>query len=90
MFGGHCHAEEFVDIRPTSSGKDASVDYDASELMGFHDDIDEVVYSAALEVFRANIVLYNVSQDSCRVLLFCPFLNFNPSTLAPYASIATP
>mmetsp|Transcript_39643 Transcript_39643/g.55300 ORF Transcript_39643/g.55300 Transcript_39643/m.55300 type:complete len:315 (-) Transcript_39643:32-976(-) len=66
MFGGHCHAEEFVDIRPTSSGKDASVDYDASELMGFHDDIDEVVYSAALEVFRANIVLYNVSQDSCR------------------------
>ena len=66
IFGGDCHAEEFADIRPTSSGKDASVDYDTSELMGFHDDIDEVVYSAALEVFKANIVLYNVSQDSCR------------------------
>ena len=66
MFGGHCRAEEFMDIRPTSSAKDASVDYDTSELMGFHDDIDEVVYSAALEVFKTNIALYNVSQDSCR------------------------
>ena len=66
MFGGHCHAAEFEDIRPTSPGKNASVDYDTSELMGFHDDIDEVVYSAALDVFKANIALYNVSQDSCQ------------------------
>ena len=66
MFGGQCHAEEFEDVRPTSSGKNASVDYDTSELMGFHDDIDEVVYSAALDVFKANVALYNVSQDSCQ------------------------
>ena len=66
MFGGPCQPEEFVDIRPSSWGKNASVDYDTSQLLGFHDDIDEVVYSAALGVFKANLVVYNVSKDSCR------------------------
>ena len=65
-FGGTCRASDFADSRPTFSGKSANTDYDTSELMGWHDDIDEVVYAAALEVFHKNLILLNVSHDTCQ------------------------
>ena len=66
IFGGSCHAFEFEDTRPSFAGKSADKDYDTSQLEGWHDDIDEVVYAAALEVFRRNLVLFNVSQETCQ------------------------
>ena len=66
MFGGACHADEFKDTRPGYKGKRARKDYDISELQGWHDHIDEVVYAAALEVFRRNLILFNVSPETCQ------------------------
>eukprot|EP00439_Symbiodinium_sp_Y106_P084658 s1613_g26.t1 len=65
-FGGTCRASDFVNTRPTFSGKSAHTDYDTSELMGWHDDIDEIVYAAALKVFHKNLILLNVSHDTCQ------------------------
>mmetsp|Transcript_36569 Transcript_36569/g.85714 ORF Transcript_36569/g.85714 Transcript_36569/m.85714 type:complete len:326 (-) Transcript_36569:16-993(-) len=66
MFGGLCQESDFIDTRPSDPGKSAHQAYDNSELLGWHDDIDEVVYSAALDVFRANLILFNVSHATCQ------------------------
>ena len=66
MFGGRCQAIEFEDTRPSFSGKTSDTEYNTSELMGFHDDIDAVVYDAALQVFKAHLIAYNVTYESCR------------------------
>ena len=66
MFGGACHADEFQDTRPGRAGKSADQDYDISQLQGWHDDIDEVVYAAALDVFRRNLIMFDVSQETCQ------------------------
>ncbi|CAE7576189.1 unnamed protein product [Symbiodinium sp. CCMP2456] len=66
MFGGACQASDFENANPTSAGKSAHVDYDTSELMGWHDDVDGVVYAAALDVFHKNLNALNVSHESCR------------------------
>ena len=66
MFGGPCLGSDFEDTRPSSPGKSAHSEYNTSVLMGWHDDIDEIVYEAALEVFHKNLVLYNVSHDTCQ------------------------
>ncbi|CAE7676057.1 unnamed protein product [Symbiodinium necroappetens] len=65
-FGGPCRASDFENTRPTFSGKSAQTYYDTSELMGWHDDIDEVVYTAALKVFHKNLFSLNVSHDTCQ------------------------
>ncbi|CAE7197618.1 unnamed protein product [Symbiodinium natans] len=65
MFGGPCHAFEFENTRPSYAGKSADQDYDTAQLQGWHDDIDEVVYAAASEVFRRNLILFNVSKETC-------------------------
>ncbi|CAE7912678.1 unnamed protein product [Symbiodinium sp. KB8] len=66
MFGGACNAFEFLDTRPSFDGKSAEQDYDDSELQGWYDDIDDVVYAAAAEVFHQNLFLFNVSQETCQ------------------------
>ncbi|CAE7158698.1 unnamed protein product [Symbiodinium pilosum] len=66
MFGGVCQASDFINMNPTYHGKSAEMDYDTSELHGWHDDVDEVVYAAALGVFRQNLIAYNVSHEACR------------------------
>mmetsp|Transcript_63238 Transcript_63238/g.148519 ORF Transcript_63238/g.148519 Transcript_63238/m.148519 type:complete len:334 (+) Transcript_63238:62-1063(+) len=66
MFGGICRAFEFEDTRPSYAGKTADQDYNTSQLLGWHDDIDEVVYTAASEVFRRNLILFNVSHETCQ------------------------
>jgi len=66
MFGGVCEANNFVDTRPSSDGKSADTDYDTSALMGWHDDLDGEVYEAALDVFRKNLISYNVSHETCQ------------------------
>ena len=66
MFGGVCHPFEFEDMRPSYAGKKADQNYDTSQLHGWHDDIDDLVYDAALEVFRRNLILFNVSQETCQ------------------------
>ena len=66
MFGGACQASDFEDTRPSSETKSAHADYDIDELMGWHDDVDRVVYDAAVEVFQGNLIAYGVSHDSCR------------------------
>mmetsp|Transcript_18462 Transcript_18462/g.34595 ORF Transcript_18462/g.34595 Transcript_18462/m.34595 type:complete len:325 (-) Transcript_18462:17-991(-) len=65
-FGGTCRASDFTNTRPTFPGKSANTSYDTSELMGWHDDIDENVYAAALGVFHKNLILFNVSHDTCQ------------------------
>ena len=66
MFGGTCRASDFEDTRPSSVGKSAEDLYNTSELLGWHDDLDEVVYDAAKEVFHQNLLRFNVSQQSCQ------------------------
>ena len=66
MFGGACDAVEFEDTRPSYDRKSADQDYDAAQLHGWHDDIDEVVYAAALEVFRRNLLSFKVSHETCQ------------------------
>ncbi|CAE7503283.1 unnamed protein product [Symbiodinium sp. CCMP2456] len=66
MFGGPCLASDFDDSNPSSAGKTAHADYNTSDLMGWHDDIDEVVYASALDVFHKNLILYKVSHSTCR------------------------
>ncbi|CAE7204906.1 hypothetical protein AK812_SmicGene40999 [Symbiodinium microadriaticum] len=66
MFGGVCEASNFVDTRPSSDGKSADSDYDTSVLMGWHDDLDELVYEAALSVFRKSLISFNVSHETCQ------------------------
>ncbi|OLQ00578.1 hypothetical protein AK812_SmicGene16759 [Symbiodinium microadriaticum] len=66
MFGGACNAFEFEDTRPSYDGKSADQDYDTAQLQGWHDDIDEVVYAAALEVFRRNLASFSVSHETCQ------------------------
>ena len=65
MFGGACHPSEFKDTRPSEPSKTAYADYNTSVLMGWHDDIDAVVYEAALDVFHQNVALHHVSHKSC-------------------------
>ncbi|CAE7921058.1 unnamed protein product [Symbiodinium necroappetens] len=65
MFGGACKASDFENANPSYPGKSAELDYDTSELRGWHDDVDEVVYAAALDVFRQNLIAYNVSHETC-------------------------
>ena len=50
--------------RPSSTRKSANSAHDESELMGWHDDLDEVVYAAAVEV--SGLLLKNL-KPSCRV-----------------------
>mmetsp|Transcript_38514 Transcript_38514/g.78865 ORF Transcript_38514/g.78865 Transcript_38514/m.78865 type:complete len:348 (+) Transcript_38514:71-1114(+) len=66
MFGGACDAVEFEDTRPSYDGKSADQDYDTLQLQGWHDDIDDVVYAAAVKVFRRNLVSFNVSHETCQ------------------------
>ncbi|CAE7374844.1 unnamed protein product [Symbiodinium sp. CCMP2592] len=65
-FGGTCRASDFANTRPTFAGKSAHTNYDTSQLVGWHDDIDEIVYTAALKVFHKNLILLNVSHDTCQ------------------------
>jgi len=66
MFGGPCLASDFEDANPTYPGKTAHTVYDTSELKGWHDDIDEVVYASALDAFHKNRILYKVSHSTCQ------------------------
>eukprot|EP00439_Symbiodinium_sp_Y106_P051621 s1740_g6.t2 len=65
MFGGSCSPFEFVDTRPSFDGKSADQDYDTSQLQGWYDDIDDMVYAAAVDVFRKSLILFNVTQETC-------------------------
>ncbi|CAE7201878.1 unnamed protein product [Symbiodinium natans] len=66
MFGGACHAGDFENTRPSSPGKSASMNYDVTELMGWHDHVDAVVYAAAVQVFEANLDAFDVSHRTCQ------------------------
>ena len=52
MFGGACQPSDFEDIRPSSPGKTAQAEYNASELLGWQDDADAVVYQATVPKAR--------------------------------------
>eukprot|EP00439_Symbiodinium_sp_Y106_P013305 s3125_g1.t3 len=62
MFGGACQPSDFEDIRPSSPGKTAQAEYNASELLGWQDDADAVVYQAALDVFHKNLAAFSDSN----------------------------
>ncbi|CAE7297834.1 unnamed protein product, partial [Symbiodinium pilosum] len=49
-----------------SSGKSASSDYNTTSLNGWHDDLDGLVYQAALDVFHKNLAEFNASHAGCR------------------------
>mmetsp|Transcript_61271 Transcript_61271/g.146032 ORF Transcript_61271/g.146032 Transcript_61271/m.146032 type:complete len:312 (+) Transcript_61271:47-982(+) len=65
MFGGACQPSDFDDIRPTTPGKTAKAEYNVSELLGWEDDADAVVYEAALDVFHKNLAAFSVSHSTC-------------------------
>lgn len=63
IFGGHCWHSDFENSRPTDP-EDTSP-YNVSELEGFRDELDGLVYEEAKRIFREQLVAYNVSTDSC-------------------------
>ena len=67
MFGGACKASDFEN--PNYPGKSAEMAYDTSELHGWHDDVDEVVYAAALGVCLGISSWYN-RTSSIQSLLY--------------------
>lgn len=63
IFGGHCWHSDFENSRPTDP--DDTGPYNVSELEGFRDELDGLVYEEAKRIFREQLVAYNVSADSC-------------------------
>ena len=47
MFGGDCLHSEFMDNRPTFSGETTYHSYDTSELGGYDDPVDRLLYNGA-------------------------------------------
>jgi len=70
MFGGPCLALDFKNTRPTE--KKSADFYDTTSLQGWKDEVDHLVYQAALEVFSQNLLRYNVTPESCRLNCFGP------------------
>lgn len=66
MLGGPCLYSDFEDDRPSnSSSPDSS--YDVTELEGFRDVLDRLVYDEARKIFQEKLVAYNVTAESCAV-----------------------
>jgi len=66
MFGGDCLHSEFMDNRPTFSGETTYHSYDTSELGGYDDPVDRLLYNGAKELFLEKLREYNVSHESCQ------------------------
>jgi len=76
MFGGDCDAAEFVVSRPgeeqTSTWEGFSKiekighEFDTSQLEGFTDTHDGLVYEEATQIFSANLAKYEVNEESCK------------------------
>jgi len=64
-FGGDCFASDFEDSRPSAEGKSSSGRYNVSELNGFTDPVDGLLYNEARKIFFQELLEYNVSHESC-------------------------
>ncbi|CAJ1364747.1 unnamed protein product [Effrenium voratum] len=63
MFGTRCRALDFENVRP---GIKTAKLYNTTQLQGYRDELDGMVYQEALRIFKANLLKYNVSLDSCQ------------------------
>merc|ERR1712039_746658 len=63
MFGGQCDQHSFFSAHYGT--RHANSSYDVSELKGFRDIADGVLYAEALEIFSENLRLYDVSAETC-------------------------
>jgi len=64
MFGGACHASEFSNAHPNSNS--SGEPYDTSDLNGFLDEHDGLLYSAAVQIFKSNVQKYDASASGCQ------------------------
>jgi len=62
MFGGNCVSSDFMDTRPGQNGRSGEKLYDTGNVS---DEFDDVVYQAALEIFKGNLLKYNVTEKGC-------------------------
>ncbi|CAJ1436581.1 unnamed protein product [Effrenium voratum] len=60
MLGGDCLFSEFENTRQNPN------EYNTSELQGFNDTLDGIVYQEARSIFQRNLKLYGVSNESCQ------------------------
>jgi len=65
MLGGDCLASDFEDTRPSMEGENRSHRYDVSELKGFTDPVDGLLYKEARKIFFQALSEHNVSHESC-------------------------
>lgn len=62
-FGGKCHKREFSNVRP---GMSRGHTYDISELHGWKDPHDGLLYETATAKFRGDLLRLNVNRETCR------------------------
>mmetsp|Transcript_15109 Transcript_15109/g.28408 ORF Transcript_15109/g.28408 Transcript_15109/m.28408 type:complete len:331 (-) Transcript_15109:78-1070(-) len=64
MLGGDCLASDFEDTRPSMEGENRSHRYDVSELKGFTDPVDGLLYKEGRKIFFQALLKYKVSHES--------------------------
>mmetsp|Transcript_114111 Transcript_114111/g.254656 ORF Transcript_114111/g.254656 Transcript_114111/m.254656 type:complete len:237 (-) Transcript_114111:97-807(-) len=63
MYGGSCHAREFLNTRPGDNR--SAQEYDVDMLDGFKDEVDGKLYASAKNIFWQNVKVYDVHRQSC-------------------------
>lgn len=64
MFGGTCEPYELLNLRPGAHRRDTG--YDVSELDGFVDKYDRVIYNFGNASFQRNVMKYGAYKGMCR------------------------
>jgi len=65
-FGGECISSEFTNTRPGPEAEAGKSLYDTSELEGFTDPSDALVYAEAKAMFEEDLQRLGVSHESCQ------------------------
>mmetsp|Transcript_15110 Transcript_15110/g.28411 ORF Transcript_15110/g.28411 Transcript_15110/m.28411 type:complete len:331 (-) Transcript_15110:78-1070(-) len=64
ILGGSCVPLDFEDTRPSMEGDDSSHRYSVSELNGFTDPVDGLLYKEGRKIFFQALLKYKVSHES--------------------------
>jgi len=63
-FGGSCKAEDFTNVHPGTNSTARSA-YDTSDLHGFVDEADNLIFAAAERLFREDLERFGVTDERC-------------------------
>mmetsp|Transcript_39499 Transcript_39499/g.113624 ORF Transcript_39499/g.113624 Transcript_39499/m.113624 type:complete len:361 (-) Transcript_39499:127-1209(-) len=70
MYGSNCKDIEFEDMRPgddrpENRTEDEHYKYDTTDLRGFVDTYDHVLWDEAKKIFERRLKMYNVTRENC-------------------------